>query len=207
MQKFRAMNNTHIQKSPAFFLPNILDYVRIVLLIFVVFIFPIDPWLGIGLYVVNSVLDMLDGTLARLLNQQSKLGALLDFSIDRAAITILLAGCIWINPHLFILFVAVMALDIASHFAVCYANAYHNGSHLQFISQGSQLLTWFSQKSWVRYLICTSHDLFFGIFVVNFLAPSHDWFILWILLSPGMLLKTWIHLEQFYLSAQFAANN
>lgn len=198
-------NSANIAKSPVFFIPNILDYVRILLLIFVVFLFPIHPWLGIMLYLVNSVLDMLDGTLARLFNQQSKLGALLDFSIDRAAITILLAGCIWINPHLFVLFVAVMALDIASHFAVCYANAYNGSSHLQFVSQGSQLLIWFSQKSWVRYLICTSHDLFFGIFICNFLAPSPSWLILWVILTPGMLLKTWIHLEQFYLAARFTA--
>lgn len=89
---------------------------------------------------------MLDGTLARLLNQQSKLGALLDFSIDRASITMLLAACVWAYPHLWSLFVAVMALDIASHFAICYASAYNGGSHLNFISKGSKLLLWFSQK-------------------------------------------------------------
>lgn len=198
-------NITSIKKSPVFFIPNILDYARILFLISVVVIFPIHPWFGIGLYVINSVLDMLDGTLARLLNQQSKLGALLDFSIDRASITILLAGCVWAYPHLFSLFVAVMALDIASHFAICYAGAYNNGSHLKFISQGSMLLSLFSQKSWIRYLICTSHDTFFAIIITNFLIPSHYWLILWILLIPGMLLKTWIHLEQFYLAAKFTA--
>lgn len=198
-------NAVGAKKSPVFFIPNILDYARILLLISVVLVFTAHPWLGIWLYVVNSVLDMLDGTVARLFNQQSKLGALLDFSIDRAAITILLAGCIWIYPHLFGLFVAVMAIDIASHFAVCYANAYNGSSHLHFISQGSTLLVWFSQKSWVRYMICTSHDLFFGIFIANFLTPSPHWLMLWILLFPGMLLKTWIHMEQFYLAAKFAA--
>lgn len=195
-----------ITKSPLFFIPNIVDYVRIVLLICAVSIFSVHPWLGIELYVFNSILDMLDGTLARLLHQQSRLGTLLDFSIDRAAITILLASCVWAYPHLFSLFVAVMAIDIASHFAICYASAFKGESHLHFISGGSPLLIWFSQKSWVRYLICTSHDVFFALFLVHFLMPSVYWFILWILMAPGMLLKTWIHLEQFYLAAQCALN-
>ncbi|OGT44575.1 MAG: hypothetical protein A3E82_01640 [Gammaproteobacteria bacterium RIFCSPHIGHO2_12_FULL_38_11] len=194
-------------KNPVFFIPNILDYVRILLLICVVCVFPIYPWLGIGCYVTNSILDMLDGTLARLLNQQSKLGALLDFSIDRACITILLAACIWAYPHLWRWFVAVMALDIASHFAICYASAYNGGSHLNFIAHGSKLLLWFSQKSWVRYGICTSHDVFFALFVTYFLTPSTFWLVLWLVCVPGMLLKTWIHLEQFYLAAQFTASN
>lgn len=196
-----------IKKSPVFFIPNILDYVRIVLVVFAVIIFPTHPWFAIGLYVVNAILDMLDGTLARSLNQQSHLGTLLDFSIDRASITLLLASCVWAYPHLFSLFVAVMAIDIASHFAICYASAYRGGSHLHFISQGSRLLVLFSQKSMVRYLICTSHDVFFAIFLLNFLAPSSYWFILWIITCPGMLMKTWIHIEQFYLAAKFSAIN
>jgi CDP-diacylglycerol--inositol 3-phosphatidyltransferase len=194
-------------KSPVFFIPNILDYVRIILLIAVIFLFATHTYYAIALYALNSILDGLDGTLARLLNQQSKLGALLDFSIDRAAITILLGACIWASPHLFVLFLFVMALDIGSHFAVCYASAYNNGSHLKFLTKGSPLLCWFSQKSWVRYSICTSHDLFFGLFIINTFIPSSYWIILWIILSPGMLLKTWIHLEQFYLAAKFTALN
>ncbi len=187
--------------SPLFFIPNILDYIRILLLISVVCVFPTHPWLGIWLYVINSILDMMDGTLARLLNQQSKLGALLDFSIDRASITILLGGCIWAYPQWWSWVVAIMAIDMSSHFALCYASAYSSGSHLNFISQGSQLLRWFSQKSWVRYLICTSHDVFFAVIVAYFLVPSSYWVMIAIVLTPGMLLKTWIHLEQFYLGA------
>src|SRR3989338_6805272 len=113
-------NTIALRKSPVFFIPNILDYIRIALLI-----------IAIWLYVANSVLDMLDGTLARALNQQSQLGTLLDFSIDRASITILLASCVWAYPHLFSLFVAVVALDIASHFAICYARSEEHTSELQ----------------------------------------------------------------------------
>lgn len=197
----------HTTKSPLFFIPNILDYVRILLLIVVICIFASHPGYAIALYALNSILDGLDGTLARLLNQQSKLGALLDFSIDRAAITILLGACIWVAPSFLILFISVMALDIGSHFAVCYASAYNNGSHLKFLAKGSPLLGWFSQKSWVRYSICTSHDLFFALFIINTYMPSPYWMILWITLAPGMLIKTWIHLEQFYLAAKFVTAN
>lgn len=197
----------HTIKSPLFFIPNILDYVRVLLLIVVICLFATHPWYAVGLYGLNSILDGLDGTLARFLNQQSKLGALLDFSIDRAAITILLGACIWAVPHLLMLFLLVMALDIGSHFAVCYASAYNNGSHLKFLAKGSSLLCAFSQKSWVRYSICTSHDLFFALFIINTFMPSPHWIILWVILAPGMLIKTWIHLEQFYLAANFVAIN
>ena len=199
-------NTIALRKSPVSFIPNILDYIRIALLIIAIFIFSIHPWIAIWLYVANSVLDMLDGTLARALNQQSQLGTLLDFSIDRASITILLASCVWAYPHLFSLFVAVVALDIASHFAICYASACKGGSHLHFISNGSALLALFSQKSIVRYFICTSHDIFFALFLLYFLTPSHYWLTLWILTSPGMLMKTWVHFEQFYLATKFAAS-
>lgn len=203
-----AMNETSFvttKQSSVFFIPNLLDYFRIFLLILTIAVFCVNHWLAICLYILNSSLDMLDGTLARLLKQQSKLGALLDFSIDRAAIAILLSTAIVMLPRLWGLFVTIMALDIMTHFAICYATAWNGGSHLNFISEGSNLLKWFSQKSWVRYCICTSHDTFFAVFIFNYLAPSQYWLILWALFAPGMLLKTWIHLEQFYLATKFAA--
>ena|SRR3990167_4532687 len=199
-------NTTNLKKSPVFFIPNIIDYIRILLLISALCVFSIRPWIAVWLFLTNSVLDGLDGALARKLNQQSKLGALLDFSIDRASITMILGGCIWMYPRFFLYFIAVMMMDIASHFAVCYATAFNSGAHLDFVSRGSKLLFWFSKKNWLRYIICSSHDGFFGFLFGYFLLPSPLWFIPLALYTPGMLLKTWIHLEQFYLAAKFSAS-
>ncbi|MEM6529588.1 MAG: CDP-alcohol phosphatidyltransferase family protein [Chloroflexota bacterium] len=39
-------------------------------------------WLGLGFWVVNRILDGLDGTVARLTNQQSDLGGYIDIMVD-----------------------------------------------------------------------------------------------------------------------------
>ena len=74
-----------------FYIPNILEYLRIILIYYGIiqknFIF----------FILNYILDMLDGAIARYLNQTSYLGCFLDHFVDRLMILLQYYYYIWIN--------------------------------------------------------------------------------------------------------------
>lgn len=75
-------------RSPAASLPNILTYGRIAAIpVIIVLLFPSSDdsvrWFALALFVVASVTDFLDGYLARIWQQQSSLGRMLDPIADK----------------------------------------------------------------------------------------------------------------------------
>lgn len=190
--------------NPFFYIPNIIDYVRIVLLIAATTLFSYHAKTAILLFIINSILDACDGSIARALKQQTLLGALLDFSIDRAAFIIILMLGQRTNPQYWWLFILAATIDVSSHFAICYASSLIKGKHLDLLKKGSTLLKLFAEKSWFRYFVCTCHDLFFGLFVISAAIPWHWWSYAWIIFTPGMLAKSYIHIEQFILACATA---
>ncbi len=68
-------------------IPNILTIGRIILVPILVFVFflpgPLGNWLACGIFVLASFTDFVDGFLARLLKQQSRLGEMLDPIADK----------------------------------------------------------------------------------------------------------------------------
>tara|TARA_B100000212_G_C27357817_1_gene526687 strand:+ start:1241 stop:1798 length:558 start_codon:yes stop_codon:yes gene_type:complete len=68
-------------------IPNILTIGRIILVPILVFVFflpgPLGDWLTCGIFVLASFTDFVDGFLARLLKQQSRLGEMLDPIADK----------------------------------------------------------------------------------------------------------------------------
>ena len=74
-------------RSPAVSLPNILTYGRIAAVpAIIILLFPRDDfgrWAALAIYIVASVTDFLDGYLARIWQQQSALGRMLDPIADK----------------------------------------------------------------------------------------------------------------------------
>ena len=68
-------------------IPNILTIGRIILVPILVFVFflpgPLGDWLACSIFVLASFTDFVDGFLARLLKQQSRLGEMLDPIADK----------------------------------------------------------------------------------------------------------------------------
>lgn len=68
-------------------IPNILTIGRIILVPILVFVFfvpgPLGDWLACGIFIIASFTDFVDGFLARLLKQQSRLGEMLDPIADK----------------------------------------------------------------------------------------------------------------------------
>lgn len=73
-------------------IPLSLTYLRIIIIPIFVFAFfipgEIGKWTTCGLFVFASITDYLDGKLARTLNQESKLGALLDPIADKIIVAV-----------------------------------------------------------------------------------------------------------------------
>ncbi|XP_066280330.1 CDP-diacylglycerol--inositol 3-phosphatidyltransferase-like isoform X2 [Branchiostoma lanceolatum] len=64
------------------FVPNVIDYVRIVLLLVAYYQMPGDPVTGSLCYFSNVILDEVNGYAARLFNQCTRFGSQLDILVD-----------------------------------------------------------------------------------------------------------------------------
>ncbi|KAF8063667.1 PIS1 [Scenedesmus sp. PABB004] len=104
------------------YVPNLIGYVRIVLTLLALGFMPTYPEACVGAYFLAFVCDELDGRAARTFNQTSTLGAVLDMVTDRVATTGLLALLCATYPGWSILFIALIALDIFSHWFQMYAS-------------------------------------------------------------------------------------
>ena len=88
-------------------IPNILTIGRILIVPFFVLAFYLPGFYGdltaLILFVVASFTDFLDGMLARLLGEESKLGELLDPIADKIIVATALADPKWFNKALFLI--------------------------------------------------------------------------------------------------------
>eukprot|EP00043_Microstomoeca_roanoka_P015973 m.160950 g.160950 ORF g.160950 m.160950 type:complete len:225 (-) comp16368_c0_seq5:1656-2330(-) len=75
--------------SVLLFVPNLLGYARLLLLIAAFFVFWRSPVIFILLYSVQAILDGIDGYVARKLGQTSSFGAWFDVVVDNAGRTLL----------------------------------------------------------------------------------------------------------------------
>jgi CDP-diacylglycerol--glycerol-3-phosphate 3-phosphatidyltransferase len=66
-----------------FNLPTVLTFSRIILIPFFLWITPASPLLGIGIFLIASITDFLDGYLARKSGQITKFGIILDPIADK----------------------------------------------------------------------------------------------------------------------------
>ena len=80
-----------------------------------------DPINALVLYTVSALLDAVDGYFARLLNQCSNFGAVLDMITDRVTFACLLSALAVAYPTYAAAFQFVIALDFASHWVHMYS--------------------------------------------------------------------------------------
>ncbi len=97
-------------------LPNILTVLRLfaapmLAVMFLYFNRPFADWFALGLFILASLTDFVDGYLARAWNQESKFGAMLDPIADKAMVVIALAVLIGFSSTVsLILFPATLIL-------------------------------------------------------------------------------------------------
>lgn len=72
-----------------FYVPNIIGYIRIALILMCYYLYPKHYLIGLFAYILSQILDWADGHTARLLNQCSTFGQNLDMLIDRVGTLVL----------------------------------------------------------------------------------------------------------------------
>jgi CDP-diacylglycerol--inositol 3-phosphatidyltransferase len=82
----------------------------------------VSPMLCLVAYFVSFACDELDGRFARMLNQASKFGIVLDMATDRVSTAGLLALLCKYSPAYHPLWIALIMLDVGSHWFHMYAS-------------------------------------------------------------------------------------
>lgn len=185
------------KSNSSFYVPNLIEYVRLTLL----FIMPFVAFNGpvfTALYVICGHLDAIDGFIARYLKQESNLGTMLDFSIDRISTVLLVSVLTILNPNIWYFFTAILMIDLFSHFCHLYSSVFLNyTNHKSFGSKQGPLLSLYYRNRFVLYYACLSYELWLGCFYLQHFYPDN--FIvntLYVVLFPGFIFKVMVHLLQ-----------
>ncbi|EQL01571.1 hypothetical protein G6O67_005953 [Ophiocordyceps sinensis] len=164
------------------FWPNIIGYFRIILAIASLYYMPLHPRTCSVLYSVSCLLDALDGYAARLFEQSTRFGAVLDMVTDRCTTSCLLVFLSSAFPRWAILFQCLIALDFSSHYMHMYATLVVGGadsSHKNIDKSQSRLLNLYYSNKIVLFIFCLLNELFFiALYLLSFSSP---------LLSPNLI--------------------
>eukprot|EP00761_Pharyngomonas_kirbyi_P014482 gb/GECH01014512.1/.p1 GENE.gb/GECH01014512.1/~~gb/GECH01014512.1/.p1 ORF type:complete len:225 (+),score=15.96 gb/GECH01014512.1/:1-675(+) len=144
------------------FVPNLIGYARIILVLWSYIIAFKQPFLSATLYITSFLLDALDGYMARLLGQCSKLGAVLDMVTDRFAT----AGLLFILSHLYpyytIPFIMLSVLDFVSHWIKMFSALVRGeDSHKNVSGENNPLLRIYYTNRTFMGVLCLGNELFY----------------------------------------------
>jgi CDP-diacylglycerol--inositol 3-phosphatidyltransferase len=109
------MSKSEVEVRIALFIPNIIDYIRLILSVSSFKYAKTHPNAFLFMYFFSYLLDEFDGMLARRYNQISNFGGILDMIVDRISTAALLATLSILYPEYYFTFMSLMMLDIGSH--------------------------------------------------------------------------------------------
>lgn len=126
-----------------------LGYVRIILAFASLYYMPMHPRTCSFLYTVSCLLDAVDGHAARIFEQSTRFGAVLDMVTDRCTTSCLLVFLSSAFPRWAIVFQGLIALDFSSHYMHMYASLVVGGTSSSHKSIDKS-------KSWILNLYYTN---------------------------------------------------
>lgn len=191
--KITNIDNT----SSLLLIPNLIGYCRIVLLIGVVLFALAHPVLTVVLYFISGNLDAIDGLCARKLNQESRIGIILDYAIDRASVVVLFMILSILYVHEWEFFCFLLMLDIFSHICQVYSTVFMKlNSHKSVGKQQGLILRLYYSNRSVLYFACASHDLWLACLYLYYFYPLKSILYISLIFLPGFIFKVIIHLSQ-----------
>ncbi|RUS74641.1 hypothetical protein EGW08_017595, partial [Elysia chlorotica] len=178
------------------FVPNIIDYARVAFAFISFYYMPFDPTKASICYLLSGFLDAFDGHFARMLNQCSKLGAMLDQLIDRITTMCLCATLCHLYPSYMLFFQFAMALDIFSHWMHLQGVSLKgNSSHKQIDLSANPILRHYYHNKIILFTMCAANELFFCMLYLNYFTAGPVvlgvgvWKLLCILCAPLAITK------------------
>lgn len=190
------------------FVPNLIGYGRIILALLSFYYMPTDHIIAATMYILSGFLDAFDGHAARMFNQGTKFGAMLDQLTDRCGTMCLLVTLSHFYPQYMFLFQLSMAIDISCHWlhlhtTLMAGRSSHKG---QEANENPILRVYYSSRP-VLFVMCAGNELFYSsLYLLHFTeGPMIAGVGLWRALSYGLLpvgvLKTILALMQGYYAA------
>ncbi|GBG81616.1 hypothetical protein CBR_g32608 [Chara braunii] len=198
------------------YVPNLLGYARIIANV-VAFSHCFDQkGMFVTLYFISFVCDELDGRFARLLDQRSTFGAVLDMVTDRVSTASLLVVLSSLYSQYFIIFLGLMVLDISSHwFQMVSAHLTSKKSHKD-VADGTNFLLriYYRYRPFMGYCCIGAEVLYLAVYLLHdpsyAAAPLVDLpmigerslveVIAWVAL-PGCVIKQFVNLVQIKTAA------
>jgi CDP-diacylglycerol--inositol 3-phosphatidyltransferase len=155
-----------------FLIPNLIGYFRILLVVFAFSICFKQPYLFLVCYGFSQLLDALDGYAARYFRQSTKYGAMLDMVTDRASTAALLVALAKLYPAYTRVFMAIIVLDIVSHFAYIYSSLVYGKASHKLVSQKQNLFLriYYNYKS-VLFLLCLGNESYLLFLYIRHFNP------------------------------------
>ncbi|KAI5071297.1 hypothetical protein GOP47_0013548 [Adiantum capillus-veneris] len=203
------------------YVPNLIGYARILAnLVAFAFAFS-NKKLFAGLYLLSFVCDELDGRFARLLNQTSTFGAVLDMVTDRVST----AGLLVILTHnykgCYGLFLGLLGLDITSHWFQMYSTFLASKtSHKDVADSKSRLFRAYYQHRLFMGYCCVGAEVLYLVLYVIAEEESNNllhvvqaaarklsfWAFLGLLALPGWAIKQVVNFVQIRSAADLPAS-
>ena len=145
-----------------FYVPNLIGYLRIALLLWAFVAENIEKELFLSLYAFSFLLDAVDGWAARYFSQSSTYGAVLDMITDRAATLALVMALLKIHPTFSLAFTALATLDLTSHYTRMYVSFSERvTSHKSVKKSSSALLRIYYTSRIVMGALCVGQEAFY----------------------------------------------
>ncbi|KAL5971759.1 CDP-diacylglycerol--inositol 3-phosphatidyltransferase [Taenia solium] len=186
------------------FVPNLIGYARILLLLYACWYMSTDPVRAVVSYLLSALLDAVDGHVARLLDQSTKFGAALDMLSDRCTTTCLLFTLGVFYPRYLFLFQMSACIDIASHWLHVQSSIQSGSSSHKTISlDGNPLLRVYYTNRVILFIMCAGNELFYTmLYLLHFIkGPTWIYLVILYLSLPIAFLKTLISLVHLYAAA------
>ncbi|KAG2492576.1 hypothetical protein HYH03_009237 [Edaphochlamys debaryana] len=147
------------------YVPNLIGYARVAAALYAFGVAFKSPYQCIIAYFLSFVCDELDGRFARMLNQTSTLGAVLDMVTDRLATTGLLIIVSLVYPQIHTLCIALVFLDIFSHWFQMYASlALGATTHKDVRSKSGLVRLYYSNRVFMGYCCICCEVLYLVIY-------------------------------------------
>ncbi|XP_005533866.1 PREDICTED: CDP-diacylglycerol--inositol 3-phosphatidyltransferase isoform X2 [Pseudopodoces humilis] len=144
------------------FVPNLIGYARILLAAVAFWLMPTRPGPAAACYGLAGLLDAVDGHMARLLGQGSRLGAMLDMLTDRLSSLCLLLNLALLYPRWAPLLQLGVALDVASHWLHMHWSTLQGlTSHKALGGEGHPLLRRYYESRPLLFLLCAGNESFY----------------------------------------------
>ncbi|CAG5044388.1 unnamed protein product [Parnassius apollo] len=152
------------------FVPNLIGFARIILAIVSFYFMPTHCALACICYITSALLDAVDGHAARLLNQSTKFGGMLDQLTDRAGTAGLMMILATFYPRYTFWFQLSMAIDITGHWIYLHTCTLQGKTSHKFINMAENPImhVYYTNKT-VLFLMCAGNEAFYAsLYVMHF---------------------------------------